>query len=611
MSELLFKGKEFVYNHHLSVPYRPLMPDAEKSIGTASLEGNLIIQGDNLHALKALLPRYAGKVDCVFIDPPYNTGNESWSYNDNVNSPIMQEWLSANPVNKEDMLRHDKWCCMMWPRVKLLHELLADDGTIWMTIDDNEVARARQIFDEIFGEDNFLATVCWQKKYSTANDTADFSDMHDFILVYAKSRPRDQNGKVSAVLERLDRTAEMDKLYKNPDDDLRGDWKIGDYTCNKSADERPRLYYPITHPATGEPVLPSRTRVWAYSRERHARNVAEDRVWWGLEKENSVPAYKRFLSEVKGSVSGTWWDHGYAGHTDEAKKQIKAIFHDRDKTFPTPKPLKLLTRILELATDEGSLVLDSFAGSGTTAHALLDLNSKDGGQRRFILVESEDYADTETAERMRRVIKGYRNSTETHDALFTRRLSISGLRQSQSLLKRAQEVADARSADYDRIATDVSNGELRVIGTKVHDNYAQSANGAFTFCTLGEPLNLDNMLSGKGLPDRETLGAWLFHTATGESMPLAGERSRDGIEEWYLAEGRDYHTWLVYRPSTDFLKSRDSALTLELAKQIAASRSGKAHLVFAPSRFAPNKLLLPLGVEYSPLPFGLFRVEKA
>ena len=161
MPELQFKGKEFVYNHHLSVPFRPLIPDAAKSVGEPTLSGNLIVYGDNLHALKALLPMYAGKVDCIFIDPPYNTGNEGWSYNDNVNSPMMKEWLSSNPINGEDMLRHDKWCAMMWPRLVLLRELMSESASIWITLDDNEVQNARAVLDEIFGAQNFIATCIW------------------------------------------------------------------------------------------------------------------------------------------------------------------------------------------------------------------------------------------------------------------------------------------------------------------------------------------------------------------------------------------------------------------------------------------------------------------
>ena len=189
MPELVFKGKEYVYNHHLTVPYRPLEADVTKSIGAPDLGGNLVIHGDNLHALKALLPRYAGKVDLIFIDPPYNTGNEGWCYNDNVNSPMMKEWLSTNPVGIEDMLRHDKWLAMMWPRVTLLKELLAENGSIWMTLDDTEIHRARLLFDEIFGEENFIGQLAWEKVYSPRMDSTGVSKDYDTVLAYAKSKP--------------------------------------------------------------------------------------------------------------------------------------------------------------------------------------------------------------------------------------------------------------------------------------------------------------------------------------------------------------------------------------------------------------------------------------
>jgi len=224
MPELHFKGKEFVYNHHLTVPYRPLLPHPDKSIGESAMNGNLIIQGDNLHALKALLPIYADKVDCIFIDPPYNTGNESWCYNDNVNSPMMREWLSSNPVNREDMLRHDKWLALMYPRIKLLHELLADTGSFWMTLDDNEIHRARMMMDEIFGEENFVATCIWHKNYSPKNTAQYFSEDHDYLLIYAK----DKNSWRPNLMER---TAEMEARYSNPDNDPRGPWKPGDISA--------------------------------------------------------------------------------------------------------------------------------------------------------------------------------------------------------------------------------------------------------------------------------------------------------------------------------------------------------------------------------------------
>lgn len=229
MTELNFKGKEFVFNHHLAVPFRPLEPHPKKGIGTPSLDGNLIVHGDNLHALKALLPLYAGKIDCIFIDPPYNTGNEKWSYNDNVNAPMIQEWLSSNPINVEDGLRHDKWCAMMWPRLRLIHDLLSDDGSLWMTLDDNEVCRAKLMLDEIFGETGFAASIVWQKKYTVSADHTGIAPMHDYMLVYSKR---------SWMRRKLERTEDHDTHYRYSDE--LGVFRISDYTCNKTADERPK-----------------------------------------------------------------------------------------------------------------------------------------------------------------------------------------------------------------------------------------------------------------------------------------------------------------------------------------------------------------------------------
>ena len=189
----------------------------EKGVGEPSLDGNLIIHGDNLHALKALLPLYAGKVDCIFIDPPYNTGNEGWCYNDNVNAPMIKEWLEANPIGIEDGLRHDKWCAMMWPRLRLLHELLSETGSFWITLDDNEYHRAKQLLDDIFGLDGFVATCIWQKRFSPSNDENFISTTHDYLLVYARDKNQWERGLIP-------RTEQQLALYSNPDNDSRGDW---------------------------------------------------------------------------------------------------------------------------------------------------------------------------------------------------------------------------------------------------------------------------------------------------------------------------------------------------------------------------------------------------
>jgi adenine-specific DNA-methyltransferase len=250
MPELIFKGKEFVYNHHLSVPFRPLVPNAEKSVGKPQLDGNLIIHGDNLHALKALLPMYAGRVDCIFIDPPYNTGHEGWCYNDNVNSPMIREWLSSNPVGIEDGLRHDKWCAMMYPRLRLLYELLSNQGSLWITLDDNEVHHARSILDEIFGADCGVGQLAWQKRTSREN-RAVLSPSIDHLIVYSKCHPATWR----LFRNLLDPNEEG---YSNPDNDEKGNWKSVPFSAQGY---RKNQVYDIISP-TGKILRPPKGRCW-------------------------------------------------------------------------------------------------------------------------------------------------------------------------------------------------------------------------------------------------------------------------------------------------------------------------------------------------------------
>ena len=335
MPTLEFKGKQFVYSHHLSVPFRELRVEAAKSLPAEgrqpSLDDNLIIHGDNLEALKALLPTHAGKIDCIFIDPPYNTGNEGWCYNDNVRSPLMQEWLkkSANPVDKEDLERHDKWLCMMWPRLNLLHELLADDGVICATIDDNEQHRLREILDEVFDERNFVATCIWQKKYSTKSDTRFLSEEHEYLLIYAKNIDL-------LEIHGLERTEEQDANYKNPDNDPRGSWASDNLLRTE-----PRDYaiFEIESPS-GQKYLPPKGSSWRFNKEKIAELIIDNRIWFG-EDGNSRPRLKRFLSEVRNTVPAqTIWKFSEVGHSDSAKKELGVILADTDISFATPKPVE-------------------------------------------------------------------------------------------------------------------------------------------------------------------------------------------------------------------------------------------------------------------------------
>lgn len=404
MPSLNWIGKSAVEHHHQEVPYRLVHCDGELSAGDPDA-GNLLVQGDNLEALKALLPYYAGQVKCIYIDPPYNTGNEGWVYNDNVNSPEIRSWL-GKVVGKEaeDLSRHDKWLCMMYPRLRLLRDFLREDGVIFVSIDDDEHHRLRVLLDEVFGANNFIACLVWQKKYAPANDARFFSDDHDYILVYARQKHQWEPNK-------LERTSAQDGKYQNPDDDPRGRWQSDNYTSNKSKQERPNGWYSIVNPNTGKEIWPSPTAVWRYPRETYEKHVEENRIYWGKSGTNTSPRFKRFLSEVGGVVPRTVLLHADVGHNQTAKRQILEIFHGQDEVFSTPKPTTLIAHLLKIGAGPEDLILDSFAGSGTTGHAVLDLNKQDGGNRRFILIEMEEKIASEvTATRLKRSVEGYDKS---------------------------------------------------------------------------------------------------------------------------------------------------------------------------------------------------------
>lgn len=411
MPTLTWVGKDKVVNHHHQVPFRVLNKQYtfEAAPGTpTNSTDNRIIHGDNLEALKSLLPEFEGKVKCIYIDPPYNTGNEGWIYNDAVNDPKMQKWL-GEVVGKEgeDLSRHDKWLCMMYPRLKLLRRLLAEDGVIFVSIDDNEQAALKFLMDEIFGARNFVNSVVWEKRYSPQNAVKWFSESHDFLLVYAKN-------KDSWRPNLLDRSDEMNSRYRNPDNDPRGVWKPVDATAQAGHGTKSQFYV-VTAP-NGKKHSPPNGRCWLYTEPVFQQLVADNRIWFGSSG-NNVPAVKRFLSEVKqGTVCQTIWKYGDVGHNQEGKKEINEIFPE-STVFDTPKPVRLLERVLKISTDKNSIVLDSFAGSGTTAHAVLKLNAQDGGTRRFILVETMDYAETITAERVRRVMNGYGSENKPVEGL--------------------------------------------------------------------------------------------------------------------------------------------------------------------------------------------------
>ena len=393
MATLNWIGKEAVANHDKAVPFKLLKKVKSASVGEHSQ--NLIVHGDNLEALKALMPYYVGKIKCIYIDPPYNTGNEAWVYNDKVNSPKIRQWLGKVVGREsEDLTRHDKWLCMMYPRLNLLRDLLADDGAIFVSIDDNEHCNLRGAMDEVFGEPNFITTIIWQKKYTQSNDAKYFSNTHDFIVCYAKN-VLNKDFKINL----LARTEKQDERYKNPDNDPRGVWMTQPLHAKSGTDKTYEFVF-----SNGIKWKPPVGTFPRYSINTLTEADADGRVWFGR-KGNAVPRLKKYLNEMKqGVIPKTIWLYNEVGSNDDAKRAIKELFDDNP--FSSPKPPTLIKQIIKLVSGPSDTVLDSFAGSGTTGHAVLDLNKEDGGNRKFIMVEMEDkVAKDITAERVKRAIK--------------------------------------------------------------------------------------------------------------------------------------------------------------------------------------------------------------
>jgi adenine specific DNA methylase Mod len=399
MPTLNWIGKEAVVKHHKDVPYRLLERVPELDCGECD-SGNLIVQGDNLHALKALLPRYAGQVKCIYIDPPYNTGNEGWVYCDNVNSPEIRQWLNSVVGKEGETLdRHDRWLCMMYPRLLLLREFLRDDGVIFVSIDDNEVAHLRLLMDEIFGGANFVTDIIWRSSDASNNDAKQFSVDYNHTLTYSKLSGWQSN--------RLDRSEENNAHYKNPDNDPNGVWFSGNVS---SPNPRINLTFDVIAP-NGNIIKPPKNG-WRWKKETMDEMIERKEIIFSEDQKRIIK--KTYLKDQVGIIpSNIWWDIEDTGHNRNAKYELIKIFSELKTSdiFKTPKPTKFIEKIIKISCDKNSIILDSFAGSGTTAHAVLNLNKQDGGNRSVILVEmDETIAETITAERNRRIIEGYDNA---------------------------------------------------------------------------------------------------------------------------------------------------------------------------------------------------------
>ena len=584
MPTLEWIGKNKVVNHHQEVPFRVLERqysfDEQGQHTADNGSENMIIHGDNLEALKALLPQYEGKVKCIYIDPPYNTGNEGWCYNDNVSDPRIQKWL-GEVVGKEgeDLTRHDKWLCMMYPRLMLLQKLLADDGVIFISIDDNELYNLKSICDEIFGASCYASDVAWQRTYSTRNDSKGIVNEVEHILVYSKVPEWNPN--------KLPRTEEMNARYSNPDNDVCA-WKSTDAFA-PGASTHQGMVYAIQNPFTGVLLYPSNGRHWSLGQDQMFEimsqwgeyelreiddvqkrasicGVSEEQVksnvkaimlsdnlenaaqkasaiynrgqwplfYFGQDGKGGIRR-KTYLNNVGGRIPTNFWPFSETGHTDEAKKEMLAIF-DGKATFDTPKPHRLIEFVLKVAGTKDALILDSFAGSGTTAHAVLNMNKADGGHRKFILVEMGDYADTITAERVKRVIHGY------------------------------------------------GEGKNAVEGT----------GGSFSYYELGEPL----LLPSGNLNEKvgtEKIRDYIWYTET--KKPLSDHKNSN---PYFLGENNSTAYYFFYEPQKVCVLNYDFVATIP--------EKAEGYIIYADRCTLSEQELQQLGITFKKIPRDIVRV---
>ena len=584
MPTLEWIGKNKVVNHHQEVPFRVLERqysfDEQGQHTENNGSENMIIHGDNLEALKALLPQYEGKVKCIYIDPPYNTGNEGWCYNDNVSDPYIQKWL-GEVVGKEgeDLTRHDKWLCMMYPRLMLLQKLLADDGVIFISIDDNELYNLKSICDEIFGASCYVSDIAWQRTYSTRNDSKGIVNEVEHILVYSKVPEWNPN--------KLPRTEEMNARYSNPDNDVCA-WKSTDAFA-PGASTHQGMVYAIQNPFTGVLLYPSNGRHWSLGQDqmfeimsqwgeyelREIDDVQKRASICGVSEEqvkSSVKAImlsdnlenaaqkasaiynrgqwplfyfgqdgkggirrKTYLNTVGGRIPTNFWPFSETGHTDEAKKEMLAIF-DGKATFDTPKPHRLIEFVLKVAGTQDALILDSFAGSGTTAHAVLNMNKADGGHRKFILVEMGDYADTITAERVKRVIMGY------------------------------------------------GEGKNAVEGT----------GGSFSYYELGEPLLLPNGNLNEKVGTVK-IRDYIWYTETKKPLP-----DHKNSNPYFLGENNSTAYYFFYEPQKVCVLNYDFVATIP--------EKAEGYIIYAERCTLSEQELQQLGITFKKIPRDIVRV---
>ncbi len=553
MPTLEWIGKSKVINHHQDVPFRVLERkysfDENGQHEADNGSENMIIRGDNLEALKALLPPYEGRVKCIYIDPPYNTGNEGWVYNDNVNDPKIKKWL-GEVVGKEgeDLTRHDKWLCMMYPRLKLLQKLLADDGAIFVSLDFHEQPVMRLVMDEIFGASNYVSEIACVNKPSGRSDDKYIATAHESIIVYRNSPLLTLGGfePEEKITKRYNKRDTDGRLYREEDLRKRG--------THDERTDRPNLFYPFFfNQETGELIVgnndeetpdgfiriePMKSKdvqgTWRWGKDTaiaqktyiHPRYMPNKQQWSLFEWE--------YLDERGAAKPTTLWDFKDVNSERGTEVFIKYLGFKKED-FPNPKPVGTIRRIVQIATADDDIILDSFAGSGTTAHAVLNMNKVDGGHRKFILVEMMDYADSITAERVKRVIRGY------------------------------------------------GKGKNAVEGT----------GGNFSFYDLGEPLLVGDCLNEAVAPEKIREYIWFMETKQPYAPPSGGN-------PYYLGKHNSTGYYFYYEPQ------RVTVLDYAFLSTITEKADGT--VIYADRCSISEDKLAKMGVTFKKIPRDISRL---
>jgi adenine-specific DNA-methyltransferase len=640
MPTLNWIGKDKVVNHHLDVPFYTLEHKygfrAEDETDTSETHsGNMIIHGDNLVALKALLPEYEGRVNCIYIDPPYNTGEEKWVYNDNVNDPHIKKWL-GEVVGKEgeDLSRHDKWLCMMYPRLALLQRLLHPQGAIFISIDDNEYTNLKAICDEIFGKNCFVANISWQRTYSPRNDKDGIAAEVEHLLAYGK--------ETNWLPKKLGRTEEMDARYSSPDNDIRL-WKNGDATA-PGAITHQGMVYAIQHPITGKLLYPTNGRCWTFGQdqmfsimqewakyelrpiddlERRIEICGTDKVPESINaimlhdedkgREQATERYaegmwpiltfssggkggfirKVYLENVEGRLVTNLWPYNEVGHTDEAKKELKEIFGGKSP-FDTPKPTRLLERILNIATDDDSIILDSFAGSGTTAHAVLLANQKKHSKKKFILVELMDYADTTTAYRVKKAMTGYKATMKHEEEIYNKKLTVKNLTKAETFLKEAKAVIEKEQGNYAEISKPkLQDNCIKVIASRVADGFVEGLGGSFDYYELGKPLFKEDYNLNEEVGE-DKIRNYIYYTET--KQPLTRMRENGS----YLLDTLNGTSYYLYY-------EKDRLTNLSLEDLSIVTEKAEQYIIYADTCTIDEQTRAKLNIIFKKIPRDIRR----